>query len=274
MDNKSFFWAVTNRAGVKSFQKGCYAEAEGYFAQALSYAEQHFAPDDARVETSQKNLRETKNIQAIRNWDLTFRAAVAAQNDGRYAEAEELYSTAMLYARTCWSNDTRLADTIAGKASCLCLLGRHHDAEALYFEALEIRSSCGPAVHPATASIYSALALIQVWRRRFAYAEKLAWKAIEIRLQIVRPDHADLGQDVHSLAAVFHAQQNYKDAEPMYRQSLSILQRAYGIDHDVVQTATRNFTTMLKETEPGACGDPNAASEAMEQFKALLKAVR
>lgn len=233
MDSKDFYWAVTNRAGVHAFQAKAFAEAEGYFARALAYAQKHFQMHDQRIDISQNNLRETQIVLGklpAPDCDNVCNDAVDALSKGEYAEAE-----------------------------------------SLYFKALNVMTLNQQQMHPVTASIYSALSLIQIWRGRLQYAEKLAWKALEIRIQFVRPDHADVGQDLHTLASVYHAQQKYKDAESMYRRAISIMQMQYGIEDKIVQSAARNFAAMLAETEPGACGNPEETSKAMEQFKNLIQ---
>jgi tetratricopeptide (TPR) repeat protein len=236
MNKQSFFWAVTNKAGVKAFQAGAFTEAEGYFTQALAYAQQHFPANDQRIEISLNNLRETQIAQG---------KITTPHADEICADAVEAFSK-----------------------------GKYREAEVLYLKALEIMSLRGQKIHPVTASIYSALSLIQIWRGRLEYAEKLAWKALEIRVQFVKSDHPEVGTDLHTLASIFHAQQKYCDAESMYRRAISIMQIHFGIEDVQVQTAARNFAAMLADTKPGDCGTQDETSKAMEQFKSLLKAAQ
>jgi hypothetical protein len=44
-------------------------------------------------------------------------------------------------------------------------------------------------------------------------------------------DHPDVGASLNSLALIYEAEGRYADAEPLYRRSLLIAEKAFGLDH-------------------------------------------
>jgi tetratricopeptide (TPR) repeat protein len=59
----------------------------------------------------------------------------------------------------------------------------------------------------------------------------LAQKALQIAEQNAGIDHPDVASSLNSLAGIYKALGDYAEAEPLYKRSLSIMEKALGRDH-------------------------------------------
>jgi tetratricopeptide (TPR) repeat protein len=57
-----------------------------------------------------------------------------------------------------------------------------------------------------------------------------------------------LARSLNDLAAAYAAQGKYTAAEPLYKRSLVMLEKAYGPDHPAVATALSNYAQLLQAT--------------------------
>ena len=55
------------------------------------------------------------------------------------------------------------------------------------------------------------------------------------------PYHPDVATSLNNLAALYRAQGRYADAEPLYKRSLLIKEKAFGPDHSDVALSLNNF---------------------------------
>ncbi len=62
------------------------------------------------------------------------------------------------------------------------------------------------------------------------------------------PDHPDLAASLNNLAALYQAQGKYAEAEPLYKRSLAIAEKAFGPEHPIVAQALENYAALLRET--------------------------
>jgi tetratricopeptide (TPR) repeat protein len=78
------------------------------------------------------------------------------------------------------------------------------------------------------------------------------------------PDHPTTAQFLNDLAAIYQAQGNYTEAEPLYRRSLEILEMALGPEHPNVPKALDNYAEQLRET-----GRADEAAEMAARAKSI-----
>ena len=57
---------------------------------------------------------------------------------------------------------------------------------------------------------------------------------------------------LNNLAALYQAQGKYAEAEPLFRQSLAIVEKALGPEHPNVATALDNYAKLLRKTNRNA----------------------
>ena len=62
-----------------------------------------------------------------------------------------------------------------------------------------------------------------------------------------------MATDLNNLAALYQAQGNYAEAEPLYQRALAIDEKALGPEHPDVATSLENYASLLRET--GRAGD-------------------
>jgi Tetratricopeptide repeat len=61
-------------------------------------------------------------------------------------------------------------------------------------------------------------------------------------------DHLDTGIISHNLAMIYHSAGKLVQAEPLYKQALSIKTKAMGAKHPQVLTLLGHYTTLLYQT--------------------------
>ena len=69
----------------------------------------------------------------------------------------------------------------------------------------------------------------------------VAKKALELAEKSLGPDHPTVATSLNNLAALFQAQGQYTQAEPLYRRSLAIREKSLGPDHPDVATSLNNL---------------------------------
>ena len=88
--------------------------------------------------------------------------------------------------------------------------------------------------------LYTASKASTHWRSRFAGAR---WLSKRRRLA----DHPDVAALLSNLAAMYEAQGQYTLAEPLYKRSLAIWEKALGPDHPNVATALENLAMLYEK---------------------------
>src|SRR5262249_31070186 len=71
---------------------------------------------------------------------------------------------------------------------------------------------------------------------RYAEAEPLLKRAVEIAEKATGPEHPNTAACLNNLALLYNSQGKYADAEPLYNRSLAIYEKALGPEH--LETAT------------------------------------
>ncbi len=99
---------------------------------------------------------------------------------------------------------------------------------------------------------------------RYAEAEKLLLAAVG-EAESFGPQDVRLGASLNSLALLYNAQGKYAEAEPLFKRSLSIWEKALGPDHPNVATTLENYAGLLRET---------AREGEADKLEARAKAIR
>src|SRR5437867_2314689 len=90
-----------------------------------------------------------------------------AMNEGRYAEAERLFQSALQEAEQFSGQDTRRANTLSDLAWLYQLQGKNVEAQRLIKQSLAINENVLGLDHPNVASVLNTLATVYLNRRRF-----------------------------------------------------------------------------------------------------------
>jgi len=102
-------------------------------------------------------------------------------------------------------------------------------------------------------------------RARYAEAEPLLKRALEIREKALGPGHPDVAQSRNNLASLYHSQGKYAEAEPLFKRSLAIREKTLGPEHPSVATLLENYAVLLRKT--------NRETQA-EELEARARAIR
>lgn len=90
------------------------------------------------------------------------------------------------------------------------------------------------------------------WQQgKLRQAEIAARRAFDLYVQLLPPDHLDIGVAANNLALIYHWQQKYGQAEPLYRQSLDIKTKQLGSSHPDVGSVFSHYAKLLQETNRG-----------------------
>ncbi len=83
-------------------------------------------------------------------------------------------------------------------------------------------------------------------RASYTEAESLYQQALEIREQILGPEHPDVATSLSNLASLCWDQSRYTEAEPLFLRALSIREQALGRDHPDVATSLHALALLYK----------------------------
>ncbi len=102
------------------------------------------------------------------------------------------------------------------------------------------------------------------------------------------PDHPDLATSLNNLAGLYQAQGKYGEAEPLYKRSLAVLEKALGPDHSHVATSLDNLAALYQAHGRYGAAEPlykrslvivekalgpehPTVAQALENYAALLR---
>ena len=103
---------------------------------------------------------------------------------------------------------------------------------------------------------------------RYAEAEPLYRRSLEIDEKEFGPNHTEVAADLNNLAILYKAMGRYSDAEPLYRRALEITEKLLGRDHSEVAKGLNNLATLYTVMGRYADAEPLArrSLEIMEHL--------
>ena len=181
-------------------------------------------------------------------WEEYMEAGYWAYQDGRSAEAEELFLAALQQAERFGPEDPRLATTLDNLADLFHTQGRDAESQRLYQRALRSAEEALGPEHPRVAGILNHLAGLYADQDGFTEAEPLYRRALAILETARGPDHPDVVQSLAGLAELYRFQNRYAEAEPLYQRLLALLEKALGPDHLDVAATLEEYAELLRAT--------------------------
>jgi DNA-binding SARP family transcriptional activator/tetratricopeptide (TPR) repeat protein len=143
---------------------------------------------------------------------------------------------------------------------CGCYLARRaafNEAESLLRLGLTIAEHAAHAGSEIdVASNLNALAGLLRDTNRYAEAEPLHRRALEIYEAGLGPKHATVARVLNDLAILLHYGNRLTEAEGMYRRALAIDESEHGPDHPVVAVRLHNLAIVLHETNRPVEAEP------------------
>ena len=234
-DHPDVATSLNNLASLYDAQ-GDYAKAEPLYKRALAIREKALGPDHPDVATSLNNLAELYRTQ------------------GDYAKAEPLYKRSLAIREKALGPDHPDVATSLNNLAVALRYPRRLRQGGAALQALTGDLGEGTRPRPSRCGIEpeqpgGALRCPRRLRQGGAALQALAGDPRES----ARPDHPDVATSLNNLAELYRTQGDYAKAEPLYKRSLAIREKALGPDHPDVAIEPEQpggSSTMIRATTP------------------------
>ena len=170
-------------------------------------------------------LPEKTSLGQDTRWQDQLNEAKQLREQGRYPEAEKAHFLALAEAEKFGPEDRRFASSLNNLAALYHDTGRLSEAEPLYRRSLAVWEKLSEPLEVAT--LLSNLARLCFDLEKYDEVELLSNRALGIS-QGIAPNHPEVANGLNNLADVRVIQGHYAEAEPLYRQALSILENSFG----------------------------------------------
>lgn len=206
-----------------------YDEAAELLNRALNICEKQLEPNHINNVPTLVSL--SALFQSINNLHEAERFSSRALEINKQFYGLKDYSNAVIY-----NNHAVLLKT----------LGRLEESEQFYRDALELLEDKYGINSYVIVRYINNLADVLVASGNFDEAEELYQRALRIKNNSESRD-SDIATSLDGLAALLRNTNRSKEAEPFIRESLSIREKIYGLDHPDVATSLNNLGLMLYE---------------------------
>ncbi len=228
--------ASKNNVAVSLRMAGELAEAERYATEAVERKGMVFGPYHPRTRITTLNL------------------ALIYQDQGKLAEAEQIFKQALLITeRGLGPDNPEVASCLDFYAELLTKLERRAEAEEKRIRARAIRARHDQqlrdrsiaeskqllatkeqqlgAEHAEVAPIASTLGSLYLQNKQPAEAEALFKRALAIREKTAGPNHPDNAGELQKLSSLYVSQGRFTEAEPLAKRALELLEQAFGAEN-------------------------------------------
>lgn len=240
---------LLNQAGLYSFERGQYSDAESLYGRSLAINEKTLGPEHRDFASSLNNL------------------ALLYKTQGKYTDAEPLYKRSLaIREKVMGPEHSDVALSLNNLAALCRAQGKYAEAEPLYKRSLAISEEAFGPDGPQVALGLNNLALLYNSQGKYTEAELLYKRSLAIDEKALGPDHPGVATDLNNLALLYHVQGRYTESEPLYKRSLAILEEALGPGHPNVGQALVNYSALLRATQR------EAEAEKMEARAEAIRA--
>ncbi len=172
---------------------------------------------------------------------------VAMRAQGRWEEAEPYFRKALeLYRESPGDQRQWIAITLGNLGNLLGRLNRNEEGERILREALAIdRELSHGNPSTAVAADHSLLGFLLLNKPDLAAATVHHGLALEMRRQLLRPDHPDILESINNLASAYNQLHQLEKAIPLYREAQAIWQAKPDHDHPDYVSLLTNFGLAL-----------------------------
>ncbi|MFN8553962.1 MAG: tetratricopeptide repeat protein [Candidatus Obscuribacterales bacterium] len=134
-------------------------------------------------------------------------------------------------------------------------------AESLWYAALQDAEGF-PENDPRLTVTLECLAELLFKQGKYAQAEPLCERTLQIYERTIGPTHPDVGILANNLAMLYHMQDKFEQAENLYKKALAVQTKALGAKHPEVINLLGNYANLLFRVHRDAEG---------EQMRAMAK---
>lgn len=233
--DEDLLW-LFDRLGRFYKSQGLYGQAELWFVQCLSVAQERLGNDHPDVVATLNNL------------------ALLYQGQGRYDEAELIYEEALEMKKHLLESDHPDVPVILNNLALLYhSQGRDSEAQILCARALELRQCYLGNEHVDVATSLNNLALLHYSQGQYSEAEPLYVQALQLRKSLLGNDHPDVATTLSNLALLYYSQGRFNKAQPLLIQALEISEKVLGVAHPntvIFRENLANFRAKISNKNP------------------------
>ena len=165
----------------------------------------------------------------------------AAASHGEYDAADGHYARAMTIRESLLGRDHPLVARVAfGLGALRWHQDRLEESEATYRRALAIDERPGGDSTEVGRDLMG-LAVLQVQRKRYAQAESLMKRSIDVESRHLGPDNSDLAPALNNLGALYWMMGRYGDALPLYERVRKTFERTLDPSHPDIAAVYNNL---------------------------------
>jgi tetratricopeptide (TPR) repeat protein len=182
-----------------------------------------------------------------RGADLLYNYGQCLLEDGKYQEAERIFSEAVEIHKDMLGPDH--ISTLASMSNLACAYGEQgkwKKAEESNTNILEIRKRVIGPEHPDTLMNMNNLAEMLRHQKRWREAEELHAQVLETRKRILGPEHPETLISMSNLAGTFRHQKRWDEAEILGVQALEIRKRVLGQEHAGTLRSMNNLALTIE----------------------------
>ncbi|CAN5950952.1 unnamed protein product [Sphagnum jensenii] len=221
--------ATLNNLSAVYLQKGEDLKALPLLQEALTTMEKTFGPDSSQLIVSLDNL------------------GTVDRHISRYSEAEILYKRALTIAEKHFGSESlEAAQAQENLADVYLEQLKYEAAEPYYLASLATREK--KLDNPNVAQAVTNLGLL--YREDGKAADALPY--LERTVKIYQTPNSgvsdgDLANALNNLARFYREKGDFEKAEPLYKQSLALREKAFGHDNIEVAASMRNYAILLRK---------------------------
>lgn len=115
----------------------------------------------------------------------------------------------------------------------------------MFAAALQVAEELGPE-DPRLGVALNNAAHVHQARRRYAEAEALYRRALDIAIRVHGRDHPDAAVNLANLAGLYQARELYDQAEPLYREALETFEKTMGDHHPGTARLLGGYASLLR----------------------------
>jgi tetratricopeptide (TPR) repeat protein len=214
---------ILHTVGTAYAALGLYDEARTQLDEALAARVRTYGAMSLPVAETELALADAAALHG----DLTVA-------DGRYARALAIRESLLgrshpLVARVAYKLGALRSDQ-----------GRWDESETAYRRALAIDERTSPDSTEIARDLMG-LAVVQWQRKRYAQAETLMKRSIDVQTKRLGPDHSDLAPALNNLGALYWTMGRYTDALPLYERVRKTFERTLDPSHPDIAAVYNNL---------------------------------
>lgn len=181
------------------------------------------------------------------SWDEAMMAGQHAFEQGRYADAERIFSSAVGKAEAFGPEDRRVAQALAALGQAYAAQNKHAEAEPAYLRALKIYQAVHGEAHPDVAATLNNLGVLYRRHGQYADAEPLLVRAVAIKEKVFGPEHLETALTLKNLAQLYAGQGQFAKAEPLFGRITAIREKVQGPTHRDVSKSLDEHAMLLHQ---------------------------